>query len=231
MEIQSLGEVHIVFPKLGEHYSYNKATTCVHNLFSPQNRWVDLYGEVVINSGNGGLTANLNFVKASYWSSRKHEVLGTIVNGHGVVLRNLFGHWNEAFYVGQPPSAKCIWRMGTMPEDHAKYYGFTRFAIELNELPPTLRDKLPMTDTRFRPDQRLLEEGNLSDAEQLKLVIEQKQRDRRKKNEETNIHQEAIWFKKSRNNSGNGEEQWEFTGAYWETRKTGFKGVTIEPLW
>ena len=61
MEIQPIGEVHIVFPKWSEHYSYNKATTCVHNLFSPPNRWVDLYGEVSIQSS--GLTCNLTFVK------------------------------------------------------------------------------------------------------------------------------------------------------------------------
>lgn len=61
MEIQPVGEVHVVFPKFGEHYSYNKATTCVHNLFSPQNRWVDLYGEVAVK-GNG-MTVNLTFLK------------------------------------------------------------------------------------------------------------------------------------------------------------------------
>jgi hypothetical protein len=64
MEIQPIGENHIVFPKYGEHYSYNKATTCVHNLFSPQSRWVDLYGEISIISGS--LTCNLTFVKVRH---------------------------------------------------------------------------------------------------------------------------------------------------------------------
>jgi hypothetical protein len=36
-----------------------------------------------------------------------------------------------------------------MPDDHARYYGFTRFAIELNEITPALREKLPITDTRY----------------------------------------------------------------------------------
>ncbi|CAG7785076.1 unnamed protein product [Allacma fusca] len=229
MEIQPIGEVHIVFPKWGEHYSYNKATTCVHNLFSPPNRWVDLYGEVSILSG--GLTCNLTFVKVSYWSSRKHEVFGTVVNAEGVTIRNLYGHWNEAFYVGQPPSARCIWRMGTMPEDASKFYGFTRLAIELNELSPSLRDKIPGTDTRFRPDQRLLEEGNIVGAESMKMTVEQKQRDRRKKREEEKNPFQPLWFKKSKNQTRSGEEQWEFMGTYWEVRKNGFKNVELEPLW
>lgn len=41
-----------------------------------------------------------------------------------------------------------------MPEDYELYYGFTRFAIELNELDLEMAKILPKTDTRFRPDQR-----------------------------------------------------------------------------
>jgi len=44
--------------------------------------------------------------------------------------------------------------LGTMPEDYELYYGFTRFAMELNELNDDLSHLLPPTDTRFRPDQR-----------------------------------------------------------------------------
>lgn len=41
-----------------------------------------------------------------------------------------------------------------MPEEYEMYYGFTRFAMELNELDPDMAKYLPITDTRFRPDQR-----------------------------------------------------------------------------
>lgn len=41
-----------------------------------------------------------------------------------------------------------------MPVDHEQYYGFTKFAIELNELDPSLKLVLPPTDTRLRVDQR-----------------------------------------------------------------------------
>lgn len=42
-----------------------------------------------------------------------------------------------------------------MPVDQEQYYGFTQFAVELNELDLALRPLLPPSDTRFRPDQRL----------------------------------------------------------------------------
>jgi hypothetical protein len=47
--------------------------------------------------------------------------------------------------------------LGALPENSKQYYGFTRFAIELNELDDELRKQLPPTDTRFRPDQRFVE--------------------------------------------------------------------------
>lgn len=43
-----------------------------------------------------------------------------------------------------------------MPEDYELYYGFTRFAMELNELDLETAKILPKTDTRFRPDQRYI---------------------------------------------------------------------------
>lgn len=55
-----------------------------------------------------------------------------------------------------------------MTTDYELYYGFTRFAIELNELCPELKDVLPRTDARFRPDQRYCREW-CSDFAQIRL--------------------------------------------------------------
>ena len=41
-----------------------------------------------------------------------------------------------------------------MPEDYELYYGFTRFAIELNEIDQEQVHLYAPTDTRLRPDQR-----------------------------------------------------------------------------
>lgn len=47
-----------------------------------------------------------------------------------------------------------VYNIDAMPVDHEQYYGFTKFAIELNELDPSLKLLLPPTDTRLRVDQR-----------------------------------------------------------------------------
>jgi hypothetical protein len=57
---------------------------------------------------------------------------------------------------------KVLLSLGTMPEEYEMYYGFTRFAMELNELDPDMAKYLPITDTRFRPDQRYVNSIALS---------------------------------------------------------------------
>lgn len=94
--------------------------------------------------------------QASSWSSKRHEVFGSVVDASGNVLHNLFGRWTEALYCGHAPSARVVWRPGSMPDNSGLYYGFTRFAIELNELLEEHKRLLPPTDTRFRPDQRFV---------------------------------------------------------------------------
>lgn len=121
-------------------------------------------------------------LQAKYWNSSVNEVEGTITDNKGKVIHKLFGKWHEAVFCGTPPSATCIWRAstilfalkkslfiydpffsdmsssvwraGAMPVDHEQYYGFTKFAIELNELEPSVKLLLPPTDTRLRVDQR-----------------------------------------------------------------------------
>lgn len=82
-----------------------------------------------------------------------------------------------------------------MPEDFEMYYGFTRFAMELNELDPETAKLIPTSDTRLRPDQRALEEGDVQQAESVKFALEQKQRERRKRFEAEARTHTPLWFR------------------------------------
>lgn len=53
-----------------------------------------------------------------------------------------------------------IWRVSALPEGSAKMYNFTKLAIELNEPEAGVAP----TDSRNRPDQRLLEECDVDKA-------------------------------------------------------------------
>ncbi|XP_066305295.1 oxysterol-binding protein-related protein 6-like isoform X4 [Branchiostoma lanceolatum] len=193
---------------------------------------------------------------ASYWSTRCHDVLGSVLDKDGKEVHHLFGKWHEGLWCGHPPSAKCIWRpaanvrltenkllmramcsgtarssrKGSMPEEYDLYYGFTRFAVELNELTPDLRTALPPTDTRFRPDQRLLEEGQVQRAQNEKVRLEQMQRMREREREEGGVVYQPRFFRRAKQEHHH--DSWTFNNTYWDMRTTpGFSQTENMKLW
>ncbi|XP_053265926.1 oxysterol-binding protein-related protein 6 isoform X7 [Podarcis raffonei] len=230
MEILPIGTLNVTLPKYGDSYVWNKVTTCIHNILSGR-RWIEHYGEITIrNTKSSVCICKLTFIKVNYWNSNVNEVQGVVMDQEGKVVHRLFGKWHEGLYCGVGPSAKCIWRPGSMPTNYEHYYGFTRFAIELNELDPALKDLLPRTDARFRPDQRLLEDGDLEAAASEKLRIEELQRSRRRYLEENNMEHVPKFFKKVID--ANQREAWVSNDTYWELRKDpGFSKVETLKLW
>ncbi|KAJ8004803.1 hypothetical protein DPEC_G00140100 [Dallia pectoralis] len=226
MEIVPVGTTHVILPGFGDHYEWNKVTSCIHNILSGQ-RWIEHYGEICIkNSGTNICQCKVTFVKAKYWNSNVNEVEGSITDHKGKVIHRLFGKWNEGIYYGDPPSSTCIWRANAMPADHELYYGFTKFAMELNEPDPSLKPLLPPTDTRLRLDQRLLEEGDLEAAEEQKQKIEHQQRDRRRVLDQTGVTHQPKFFRKSK------DDTWVSNQTYWDLRKTpGFIHLDFPVLW
>uniref|UniRef100_A0A672MRQ3 Oxysterol-binding protein n=1 Tax=Sinocyclocheilus grahami TaxID=75366 RepID=A0A672MRQ3_SINGR len=226
MEIVPVGTTHVVLPGFGDHYEWNKVTSCIHNILSGQ-RWIEHYGEISIkNSNSEKCQCKVTFIKAKYWNSSMNEVEGAVTDHKGKVVHKLFGKWHEGMYCGSPPSATCIWRTNPMPPDYEQYYGFTKFAMELNELDPLTKPLLPPTDTRLRFDQRLLEEGNVESAEEQKQRIEQLQRERRRVLEENHMTHQPRFFQKSK------DDTWVSNNTYWELRKDpGFSNLDCPVLW
>ncbi|XP_070778773.1 oxysterol-binding protein-related protein 7-like [Enoplosus armatus] len=232
MEIISSGLVNVSLPKYGDHYEWNKAVTCIHNVLSQQ-RWLEHYGEVVIrNTKSDVCTCKITFVKSRYWSSdnSKNEVQGVVLDRAGEVVHRFGGLWHEGMVCDTLPSPKCIWKPNVQPDDHFEFYGFSAYARELNELTPELKAVLPPTDTRFRPDQRLLEEGKVAEADKKKDEVEEKQRERRK--EMAKIGEEHIprFFRKALDEAG--REVWLSNETYWKLRKDpGFAKTENLDLW
>ncbi|XP_072009859.1 oxysterol-binding protein-related protein 3 isoform X2 [Engystomops pustulosus] len=226
MEIVPIGTSHLILPGHEDHYEWNKVTSCIHNILSGQ-RWIEHYGEIIIkNTKNDNCHCKVTFIKAKYWNPNVHEIEGSVMDKNGKVVYRLFGKWHESLFYGSPSSPICIWRTNPMPKDSELYYGFTKFALRLNEIDPKTKPLLPSTDTRLRPDQRLLEEGNTEGAEAQKQRIEQLQRERRRVLEENNIEHQPRFFRKS------SDESWVTNNTYWQLRKDpGFAKLDCPILW
>uniref|UniRef100_A0A669PUQ9 Oxysterol-binding protein n=1 Tax=Phasianus colchicus TaxID=9054 RepID=A0A669PUQ9_PHACC len=223
LEIVPVGTVNVRLPRSGDHFEWNKVTTCIHNVLSGP-RWIEHYGEVLIrNTRDASYHCKITFCKARYWGAGANEVQGAVLSRSGAVVERLAGKWHEGLFRGPAPG-QCVWRANPMPTEHERNYGFTQFALELNELTPELRRVLPSTDTRLRPDQRYLEEGNVAAAEAQKRQIEQLQRDRRRVMEENNITHQARFF--------SGKESWVTNNTYWKLRlDPGFAHLDSAVLW
>lgn len=55
-------------------------------------------------------------------------------------------------------TSKMLWQAAAAAPDPTRY-NLTQFAIQLNELTDGLKEVLPPTDCRLRPDQAALEQG------------------------------------------------------------------------
>lgn len=91
-----------------------------------------------------------------------------------------------------------LFRVAARPEDSARQYNFTEFAIGLNQQPGLAKrdggaiGRPAPTDTTLRPDVRAMEEGNMTLAADEKHRLEVKQRAARKLRKEAGEHGESY---------------------------------------
>ncbi|XP_057377919.1 oxysterol-binding protein-related protein 1-like isoform X1 [Daphnia carinata] len=118
------------------------------------------------------------------------------------------------------PNSTTLWEADPRPSYSSEYYHFTLFAMALNELPPPETGiKICPTDSRFRPDIRLMEEGQIERAAQEKTRLEEKQRESRKARRSRKEKEErARWFKLGVHPLTK-QESWFYRGGFWETKE------------
>ncbi|XP_042407101.1 oxysterol-binding protein-related protein 1A-like isoform X1 [Zingiber officinale] len=206
----------------GEVFQWNKVATSIYNLILGK-LYCDHYGIMRIQ-GNREYSCKLKFKEQSIIDRNPHQVQGIVQDRNGRTVATLFGKWDESMhYVNGDCSGKgrgceplseahLLWKRSRPPSCPTRY-NLTRFAITLNELTPGLKEKLPPTDSRLRPDQRCLENGQYEMANAEKLRLEKCQRQARKMQERG---WKPRWFAKDKEN-----DTYKYVGGYWEAREEG----------
>ncbi|KAF7982052.1 hypothetical protein HWV62_30330 [Athelia sp. TMB] len=217
LEIIPLGATHL---KIGEdHFEWNKPSSFMRNLMVGT-KYLEHTGRMTIENKTTSARSVLEFKESGYWGS-SNQVEGTIYSSSGNVETKLEGKWDEVIAQNLDSSnLRVLWRVAPYPRRCPEVYGFTSFGITLNEVTPDIEGKLPPTDSRFRPDVRALEEGDVDEAEEQKQRLEDAQRERRKKGKD----RAPVWFKQV-------GEEWVYKGGYWEARAKDWKDATVEALW
>lgn len=199
MEVFPTGLNHIEFPEYGDHYVFEQVTSCVHNIVIGR-MWLDNYGELeIVNRTNGGRCV-INFSKTGWMSDAKSfaSVKATIYDAKGKPKIKLGGNWTKSVYEVLPHGKRnVLWNVEERPPQGASQtYNLTKWAITLNEQVQGHENaQIPPTDSRRRPDQRALENGQYDLGSKSKHVLEEGQRKRRKTREEAGVSWEPCWFK------------------------------------
>ncbi|KAF8559281.1 oxysterol binding protein [Imleria badia] len=217
LEIIPLGTTQL---KIGDdQYEWNKPSSFMRNLMMGT-KYLEHCGKMTIKNTVSGASCVVDFKQTGYWGA-SNEVTGATLSRSGDVCARIEGKWDDQIVLALDSShLRVLWRITPFPKQTMEYYGFTAFGITLNEITSDLEDRLPPTDSRFRPDARALEEGNVDEAEEHKMRLEELQRDRRRRGADRT----PRWFKQV-------GEDWRYKGGYWEERATGWREVPVEPLW
>lgn len=202
----------------GEIFQWSKVTTSIYNLILGK-LYCDHYGTMRID-GNREYSCKLKFKEQSIIDRNPHQVHGVVQDKNGKTLATLFGKWDESMHFmngdgsgkGKGSELQLLWKRSKPPKSPTRY-NFSRFAITLNELTPDIKEKLPPTDSRLRPDQRCLENGEYDMANAEKLRLEQRQRQARTMQERG---WKPRWFAKDK-----GSGTYRYIGGYWEAREKG----------
>uniref|UniRef100_A0AC34QUQ9 Oxysterol-binding protein n=2 Tax=Panagrolaimus sp. JU765 TaxID=591449 RepID=A0AC34QUQ9_9BILA len=223
-----------------ETYTWQAASCSVHNIIIGR-MYMCLSGPMIIKCAESDLQVIVKFRGAGK-NGPDVVVTGDVMKtSTRQCLRTIFGNWTEflgstnwsTFQANKHTfetefkslekrnlhqervvmfrEGKLLWRVYKRPPKCKDYYYMTYFSLALNEA-PTEPNKLPRTDSRLRPDIRLLESGDVDRASREKERLETKQRSKVKIRSGKEIT-EPKWFTVGKEN---GRTTYTFNGKYFE---------------
>ena len=230
VELNTDGRARVFIHATSEHYSWTSATSFLRNIIAGEKYVEPVNSMTIINEGTGA-KAVATFKAGGMFGGRSEEVTVQAFDSSGRALPlGLQGRWTSHLNLTNngADTGKAIWNVGELVANAPSRYGFTSFAASLNEVTLIEDGRLPITDSRLRPDQKAAEEGDLDRAEALKARLEERQRARRRVMEEHGEEWQPRWFVKAETAEGE-EEIWKLKGGkdgYWEERSKGeFTGL------
>uniref|UniRef100_A0A915AUY2 Oxysterol-binding protein n=2 Tax=Parascaris univalens TaxID=6257 RepID=A0A915AUY2_PARUN len=240
VEVLPGGDFVLKLLRHNETYTWNGVNISVHNIVMGQ-MYMRLVGRLCIKCNSGKLF-QIDFKQGGDGSPARNAFIeGRLCNSERTV-RAAYGNWTALFAtcaendfkekfakwmdanktafdketsaevtVPLIEGSKLLWKSRPRPLNSAEIYNFTSFTLLLND-PDEVKDYLPRTDSRLRPDMRLLEMGRLDEAAKEKERLEVKQRQARAREKKLKIEKKPRWFNAEKSIDG---PAWIFNGRYW----------------
>ncbi|KAF2862900.1 hypothetical protein K470DRAFT_227247 [Piedraia hortae CBS 480.64] len=220
-----------------ELYTWKKVTSSVVGILTG-NPVVDNYGTMEIKNWTTGEICYLDFKPTGWKASSAYQVTGRVLDTSGQPRWSIGGRWSDKIYARFTPGyeatveaptksgknqAFLIWEVHPRPSGIP--FNITPFVVTFNALPDRLLPYIAPTDSRLRPDQRAMEEGEYDLAATEKNRLEEAQRARRRNREAKGEEFEPKWFTRAKHPI-TGEGYWKFNHEYWRVRDDVAEGKT-----
>ena len=171
---------------------------------------IDLSGSIESKNHSTGDTVELSF------EPKTRKVKGNGFDQRSNKLFEISGSWTESIVIKniRGCSTSEIWKSDS--KSNLQQYGFNDpFSFGLNQVTEEMKGIVAPTDSRFRPDQRALENGDIPLAEKEKSRLEIKQRNNKGK-------VEPQFFKEAKDET-TGEKIYQYKpeNGYWKKRERG----------
>ncbi|KAI7869149.1 Oxysterol-binding protein-domain-containing protein [Spinellus fusiger] len=251
MEFITEGTFHVTLHGSNDHFTYSKPSSWMRNMIAG-GKYLEHAGEMKVVNHATEEYAIVTFKEGTGGGlfgapTQRNDVIITLFDKNNTKCRRVVGKWSEQLAEEldmNKQTLSVLWTANApKAEEYEKYYGFTLFSVQLNEVTSIEKGHLPKTDTRLRPDQQLYEKGRVDEADLEKQRIEQKQRDRRKEMEMQNIPWEPRWFKLLPDDyihthlvdpsmeQNEASTSWQFSGEYWKLRELGQWPNDLIDIW
>lgn len=240
-----------------ELYTWKKVLSTVVGIITGSPT-IDNYGPCEIKNWTTGETCLLDFKARGWKASSAYQITGRVNEASGHPRYSMGGRWNNKVYarltpgyealieepktgpthhrgsVSDPNQVFIVWEANPRPAGIP--FNITPFTVTLNDINDQLKPWLPPTDTRLRPDQRAMEDGEYDFAASEKNRVEERQRARRREREAKGEEYSSIWFEKKKC-AITGFAYWDFNNKYWaqrekavETKGQSWKEVGVEDI-
>lgn len=223
-----------------EKYSWGKPQSTVIGILVGKPE-LDNSGEMKLENLTTGDYCIVNFKARGWTAVGAYEVRGEVFNKDGKKCWTLGGHWNDCIYAKKVNDLDMenrfvenhdnstplyesprldgnkflIWKVHKREENVP--FNLTPFAVTLNDPNPKLLKLVAPTDSRLRPDQRAMEDGDYDLAASAKHKLEEKQRAVRKERDSEGTVYEPKYFALDTDPDTNCRI-WRYKDNYWTKR-------------
>ena len=206
-----------------DKFLYNRPSTLLKGILTNKLHY-DYNGEINITSPD---YPNI-FCKIEYISDYTEEgiIKGEIVKGenidNGDIIYKIGGNWKKEIYITDSDDNNKNVLFTVNEEEFFKNsvekYIIPEYCCNLNYLPDELKEIIPVSDTRNRPDQKEYEIGSTEKSQELKAIIEEMQVYKQDILDKSNKEHQPIYFTNEYNEDSK-DFVYMYKGGYWEDRK------------